>query len=416
MKIKMMLAAVLCSSTLCLGSAEAADTLLASAPLTLAQGAATAELWGDRLPNGYANDLLLLLKDKKGKLLTAYAPSIKGGYNCLLLPVQLSEEKAGGQQLLISAGQGDWRTGSEYRVLSFADKQKVQEVFGAAESLGLVTQAYIKEGRLHVTLADGSKSELEPAAGMSVSEGAAAYGGLYSLTAQDVDGDGADELLGCQQLVQHKQALADVGAVWQLDKETKKWKQSALTIMTLSPSPKSNTVNHGVDFAKGAILARKMVVPGGEATYPVFAGKDVELQNKINALLAKEGEAYLKAFYAGQADMAFKVLRADDRLLSLQLISGKKRFVHHHININMQTGAKLSLDEVLNTKDQDLLPLLNVLNTNKTVKYTQLPAEWYVEGDNLFLLQNVDGQDEASGFALGNLHKFIRAKKIFSKD
>lgn len=416
MKIKMMLAAVLCSSTLCLGSAEAADTLLASAPLTLAQGAATAELWGDRLPNGYANDLLLLLKDKEGKLLTAYAPSIKGGYNCLLLPVQLSEEKAGGQQLLISAGQGDWRTGSEYRVLSFADKQKVQEVFGAAESLGLVTQAYIKEGRLHVTLADGSKSELEPAAGMSVSEGAAAYGGLYSLTAQDVDGDGADELLGCQQLVQHKQALADVGAVWQLDKETKKWKQSALTIMTLSPSPKSNTVNHGVDFAKGAILARKMVVPGGEATYPVFAGKDVELQNKINALLAKEGEAYLKAFYAGQADMAFKVLRADDRLLSLQLISGKKRFVHHHININMQTGAKLSLDEVLNTKDQDLLPLLNVLNTNKTVKYTQLPAEWYVEGDNLFLLQNVDGQDEASGFALGNLHKFILAKKIFSKD
>lgn len=416
MKIKMMLAAALCSSMLCLGSASAADTLLASTQLTLPQGAATAELWGDRLPNGYANDLLLLLKDEDGQLLTAYAPSIKGGYNCLLLPVQLSADKVGGQQLLISAGQGDWRTGSEYRVLSFADKKKVQEVFGAAESLGLVTQAYIKEGKVHVTLADGSKSELEPAAGTSVSEGETSYGGLYSLTAHDVDGDGADELLGSQQLVQHKQALADVGAVWQLDKESKKWKQSALTIMTLSPSPKGNTVNNGLDFKAGTILVRKMVVPGGEATYPVFAGKDVELQNKVNKLLADESKNYLQAFYQGKADMAFKVLRADDKLLSLQLISGKTSFVHHHVNINMQTGKEIRLDEVLNAKDKDLLPLLNVLNTNKAVKYTQLPEEWYVEEDNLFLMQNVAGQDEVSGFALGNLHKFMLDKKIFSKD
>lgn len=417
MKIKMMLAAALCSSTLCLGSVSAADTLLASAQLTLAQGAATAELWGDRLPDGYANDLLLLLKDKEGQLLTAYAPSIKGGYNCLLLPVQLNADKAGGQQLLISAGQGDWRTGSEYRVLSFADKKKVQEVFGAAESLGLVTQAYIKEGKVHVTLADGSKSELEPAAGTSVSEGEASYGGLYSLTAHDVDGDGADELLGSQQVAQKKQPLADVGAVWQLDKESKKWKQSALTIMTLSPAPKGNTVNDGKDFAAGAVLVRKMVVPGGEATYPVFASKDVELQNKINELLAKESEAYLKAFYAGTADMAFKVLRADDRLLSVQLISGKTSFRHHHINIDMQTGEGLRLDELLNTKDKDLLPLLNVLNTNKAVSYRdKLPEEWYIEDDNLFLMQNIKGQDEVSGFALGNLHKFILNKKIFQKD
>ena len=416
MKIKMILAAALASSALCLGSVSAADTLLASTQLTLAQEAATAELWGDRLPNGYANDLLLMLKDKEGQLLTAYAPSIKGGYNCLLVPVQLSADKAGGQQLLISAGQGDWRTGSEYRVLSFADKKKVQEVFGAAESLGLVTQAYIKEGKLHVALADGSKSELEPAAGTSVSEGEASYGGLYSLTAHDVDGDGIDELLGSQQLVQHKQALADVGAVWQLDKESKKWKQSALTIMTLSPSPKGNTVNEGRDFSAGTILVRKMVVPGGEATYPVFASKNVELQNKINKLLADESKNYLQAFYQGKADMAFKVLRADDKLLSLQLISGKTSFVHHHVNINMQTGTKLQLDKVLNSRDKDLLSLLNVLNTNKAVHYTQLPEEWYVENDNLFLMQQVAGQDEVSGFALGNLHKFIVDKKIFSKD
>lgn len=416
MKIKSFVAAMLAGSLLSAGTCGAADTLLASTQLALPEGATTAELWGDRLPNGYANDLLIMLKDKDKKLLTAYAPSIKGGYNCLLGPVQLSAKPAG-EQLLLSAGQGDWRTASEFRVLSFKDKKEVHEVFGAAESMGLVTSAYIKEGKVEVKLADGSRSSLTPAAGASVSEGAASYGGLYSLVAHDVDGDGADELLGSQQLSQKKLPLADVGAVWKLDKETHKWKQSALTIMTLSPAPKGNTVNDGIDFAAGTILPRKMVVPGGEATFPVFAGKNVELQNKINTLLAKESEAYLEKFYKGEADMAFKVLRADEKLVSIQLISGKTSFIHHHININSQTGEKIALAAVLNTKDKDLLPLLDLLNTNKAVSFKdKLPEEWYVEGDNLFILQNVKGQDEASGFALGNLHKFILDKKIFQKD
>lgn len=407
------LSVVLFTST----SVQAADTLLASAQLTLPQGTATAELWGDRLPGGYANDLLVLLKDKDAKIITAYAPSIKGGYNCLLTPVQLSAQKEGGQQLLISAAQGDWRTASEFRVLSFAAAKDVKEVFGAAESMGLITKAYIKEDKLHVALKDGSQSSLEPATGMSVSEGAANYGGLYSLVAHDVDGDGVDELLGSEQLAQHRQPLADVGAVWQLDKDTHQWKQSALTIMTLSPSPKGNTVNDGVDFAAGTILPRKIVVPGGEATFPVFASRNVELQNKINSLLAQESEAYLQKFYQGKADMAFKVLRADEKLLSLQLISGKTSFVHHHININTKTGEKIALTSILNTQDKDLLPLLNLLNNNKVVSFKdKMPEEWYVEGDNLFLVQNINGQDEVSGFALGNLHKFMLDKKIFAGD
>lgn len=416
MKIKTFVAAMLASSLLGAGAASAADTLLASTQLALPEGAATAELWGDRLANGYANDLLVLLKDKDKKLLTAYAPSIKGGYNCLLSPVHLSTEPSG-QQLLISAGQGDWRTASEFRVLSFKNKKEVHEVFGAAESMGLITSAYIKEGKVEVKLADGSKSSLEPAAGAAVSEGSASYGGLYSLVAHDVDGDGVDELLGSQQLSQKKLPLADVGAVWKLDNKTHKWQQSALTIMTLSPAPKGNTVNDGLDFAIGTILVRKMVVPGGEATFPVFACQNVELQNKINTLLSKESEAYLNAFYKGEADMAFKVMRADDKLLSIQLISGKTSFVHHHININPATGEQIKLTEVLNARDKDLLPLLDVLNTNKAVSFKdKLPEEWYVEGDNLFILQNVNGQDEVSGFAPGNLHKFMLDKKIFQKD
>ncbi len=156
-----------------------------------------------------------------------------------------------------------------------------------------------------------------------------------------------------------------------------------------------------------------MVVPGGEATFPIFASRDVELQNKVNELLNKESKEYLQAFYQGRADMAFKVMRADSKLLSLQLISGKSSFIHHHVNIDPKTGKLIRLDEVLNAKDRDLLPLLNVLNTNKNVVYKDaLPEEWYIEGDNLFLMQRVAGADQVSGFAIGNLHKFLLKKEL----
>lgn len=83
-----------------------------------------------------------------------------------------------------------------------------------------------------------------------------------------------------------------------------------------------------------------MVVPGGEATFPVFAGKDVELQNKMNKLLQDECKDYLEHFYKGEADMAFKVMRADEQILSLQLISGKNSFIHHQLNVNPKTAEK----------------------------------------------------------------------------
>ncbi len=392
--------------------AGAADTLLAQTELELAAGTkATAELWGDCLPSGYASGLLLMLKDADGKLLTAYNPSIKGGYNCQLQPVRVWKSK--GQQLLVSTGQGDWRAASEYRILSFANKKKVHEIFGAAESMGLVTQGYVQDGRLHVSMLEGSSSELEPAAGSEVTDGKLEFGSLHTLVAHDVDDDGRDELLSSQQISQRKAVLADVGAVWQFDKKTKKWQQFSQTIMTLAPVPKENTINDGADFAAGAVLVRKMVVPGGEATFPIFASRDVELQNKVNELLNKESKEYLQAFYQGRADMAFKVMRADSKLLSLQLISGKSSFIHHHVNIDPKTGKLIRLDEVLNAKDRDLLPLLNVLNTNKNVVYKDaLPEEWYIEGDNLFLMQRVAGADQVSGFAIGNLHKFLLKKEL----
>ena len=412
------------------GPAAAADTLLAKTALQLDKGSVTAELWGDRLPSGYSEDLLVLLKDERGKLVTAYAPSIKGGYYPILEAVQVklvdkkaataagsesvSEAKQAAQQLLVSVGQGDWQAASEFRILDFAERNKVQELFSSADSMGLVSKAYSNEEKLYVTLKDGQQNVANLPEG--VSSNRIYYGGLYSLTAHDLDGDGQQELLGAQQLVNGKQNVADVGAVWQLDGE-KKWKQSNVTIMTTSPTPKSNTVNDGKEVATGVLLSRKMVVPGGEATYPTFVSHDVELQNKINRLLQSECAEYLDSFYQGKADMAFKVITANEHIISLQLISGKSKFKHHHVNINPSTGELIKLNQILNYKDPDLMPLLRLLCTNKNMMLEyQPPAEWYIEGKNLFLMQNICGQDEVAGFALGNLHKFVLDKRWLEKN
>lgn len=412
------------------GPAAAADTLLAKTALQLDKGSVTAELWGDRLPSGYSEDLLVLLKDERGKLVTAYAPSIKGGYYPMLEAVQVkpvdkkaataagsesvSEAKQAAQQLLVSVGQGDWQTASEFRILDFAERNKVQELFSSADSMGLVSKAYSNEEKLYVTLKDGQQNVANLPEG--VSSNRIYYGGVYSLTAHDLDGDGQQELLGAQQLVNGKQNVADVGAVWQLDGE-KKWKQSNVTIMTTSPTPKSNTVNDGKEVATGVILPRKMVVPGGEATYPTFVSHDVELQNKINRLLQSECAEYLDSFYQGKADMAFKVITANEHIISLQLISGKSKFKHHHVNINPSTGELIKLNQILNYKDPDLMPLLRLLCTNKNMMLEyQPPAEWYIEGKNIFLMQNICGQDEVAGFALGNLHKFVLDKRWLEKN
>ena len=412
------------------GTSAAADTLLAKTALQLDKGSVTAELWGDRLPSGYSEDLLVLLKDERGKLVTAYAPSIKGGYYPILEAVQVkpvdkkaatdagsesvSEAKQAAQQLLVSVGQGDWQAASEFRILDFAERNKVQELFSSADSMGLVSKAYSNEEKLYVTLKDGQQNVVNLPEG--VSSNRIYYGGLYSLTAHDLDGDGQQELLGAQQLVNGKQNVADVGAVWQLDGE-KKWKQSNVTIMTTSPTPKSNTVNDGKEVATGVILPRKMVVPGGEATYPTFVSHDVELQNKINRLLQSECAEYLDSFYQGKADMAFKVITANEHIISLQLISGKSKFKHHHVNINPSTGELIKLNQILNYKDPDLMPLLRLLCTNKNMMLEyQPPAEWYIEGKNIFLMQNICGQDEVAGFALGNLHKFVLDKRWLEKN
>lgn len=419
----------------CPGNALAADTLLSTVDLRLQDEVVQAELWGDCLNNGYASDLLVLLKRDK-KVLAAYNPTISGGYNCLLSTVQIKpvkensqrDKKTLPQQLLISAAQGDWSVGTEYRILDFANIEKVTELFSGVDSMGIISKAELAGNNLILDFADGQKNEAVLPSGL-VDTGAVYYGGLHSLTASDLDDDGQDELLATQQIKQEDTLLADVGSIWRLTKSTDEqnrkdknlkhwqWDKGSITVMTAVPVPKDNVINDGQNNKQGSVLVRKIVIPGGEATYPMFASSDIKLTNKVNKLLHKECAKTFPDFYNGTADMAFKVVRNDDLLLTVQLIHGKSRFIHHNVNIDPKTGKQLYLKNILDVKNKELPALLKVLCTNNKMDFSQgIPDEWYIEGNNLFLVQNIDDKEEVAGFALGNLHKYILDNKWLKKN
>ena len=421
--------------SVCPGNALAADTLLSTVDLRLQDEVVQAELWGDCLNNGYASDLLVLLKRDK-KVLAAYNPTISGGYNCLLSTVQIKpvkensqrEKKTLPQQLLISAAQGDWSVGTEYRILDFANIEKVTELFSGVDSMGIISKAELTGNNLILDFADGQKNEAVLPSGL-VDTGAVYYGGLHSLTADDLDDDGQDELLATQQIKQEDTLLADVGSIWRLTKSTNEqnrkdknlkhwqWDKGSITVMTAVPVPKDNVINDGQNNKQGSVLVRKIVIPGGEATYPMFASSDIKLTNKVNKLLHKECAKTFPDFYNGTADMAFKVVRNDDLLLTVQLIHGKSRFIHHNVNIDPKTGKQLYLKDILDVKNKELPALLKVLCTNNKMDFSKgIPDEWYIEGNNLFLVQNIDDKEEVAGFALGNLHKYILDNKWLKKN
>jgi hypothetical protein len=324
---------------------------------------------------------------------------------------------------LLSIGRGNWRAARDFLLLDFKEPKKVQEVFADTDNFGVVKRAVWNGNAVDVTMADDKTHNVaiddDVLEQINRRDQEPSYQGLTSLVAHDLDGDGKDELFSTQSLVADKKILADVGAVWKLQKLDAKeqWKTGRYTIM-LASSGKNNTINDGVDAEEYCVMPRKIVVPGGEATYPVVAYKNnPQLQNEVNALIMKECEPLLKDFYRGEADVAFNVAVTSPYLLSLQLISGKSSFVHRGVHLDVETGKLIKFEDIFDTKQKDLLKLLTLLNNNKKIDFAKgLPKEWYIKEDKLFFLEIVDGKEEVAGFALGNLHKFIKPQKWIGKN
>lgn len=190
----------------------------------------------------------------------------------------------------------------------------------------------------------------------------------------------------------------------------KLWKQDGLTIMKSDIPNRKNSINNGTFFAGGMVYPVKMISPNGEATYPqIMLNENLELEGAWNKVLMDDAEEYIRSFLKGKADLAFNVIRADKKLITIQLISGKNKFVHHNISFIPGEKGKYELTSLLNTKSKDLVELLNVLNKNENVVWdADLTDEWYIRDNNLYLMKNVNDNDEVSGFALGNLKKYIK--------
>lgn len=567
-KINSLLSALLLTAGLsCSAVAEAEGALLAETELLYKSDTVKAQLWGNKLQNGYANNLTLVLKRKDGSVITGYLPDIKGGYGAVLKAVQVKARANDTQQLLVGVKQGDWRAYSEYRVLDIYNPHNIKALFTATDSFGIVSAASLDESTLRVqTIKD--KELLKIALNPQLVEDLAAnrrrvsFGRLSSLSVLDMNKDGVHEFLTNQLITADQRVLADVGAVWRYigptedieesladekkqeatqekeqtelkqaaqgkDKSEQKkaaaqeneksdlkqaprdkaelkqnktivqtqeqneliqkqatrnkaelkhkkstasakeqtnskqnkfeytqdskanaslsnrkkasaglennklplkkegqalpqklWRQDGLTIMKADVVNKKNTINNGVLFQGGMIYPVKMVAPTGEATYPQFMlNEQVELEGAWNATLLQEAESYIESFLQGKADLAFNVLRADKKLLTVQLISGKESFVRHTISFIPGEKQKYELKDLLNLKGKGLVKLLNELNNNTKLSWdASLTDEWYLRGNDLVLMKNISGSAEAASFALKSLKPYIKDKRFMPEE
>ncbi len=373
---------------------------------------ASVELWGDRKSGNYADKLIIFLKDKNGNLLAAYEPSITGGYGCFLNFVSVDGKN---NQVLVAVMRGNWQADTDFRIVDFSDLTQVREIFTDTDNSGVIQKVWFNENGLVIDLVNGDENSIELTTeqlqNIISTERDPICGGIFSLTAYDLDHDGSDELLTVQKVSAAGRELADVGTVWKMDNDN--WQQGGYAVL-VTGGIKNNTINDGAEGVGYTVVPRKIVFGGREATYPLIACyNDTELQNKLNEILLQEYDAYLHDFYHGEADMAFNVLVANKSMLSIQFISGKDTFIHHNIHIDPATGRKIKLSDLLDTKQPDLIKLLNLLNANKNVQITiPLPDEWCIDDDKLLLFQTVNGKEEISGFALGTLHKFLKSRKF----
>lgn len=103
----------------------------------------------------------MLLKGSDSELLTAYVPSINGGYDCSLEKARFTGR---GEQLILSVGQGGDDGSIEYRIIDFADPKAVKEIFTGSDNAGVAATAeFVPDFRSKIAFADGSTNyELLP--------------------------------------------------------------------------------------------------------------------------------------------------------------------------------------------------------------------------------------------------------------
>lgn len=444
MKCNKFVAALLAAALMGAGSAA-----LAAEPVCLASIKAdtdgngteeTAELWGTQLTGGssYYGDLLLMVKDAGGKLITAYNPSLEGGYANIL---QKGHFTGKGEQLVVRSLSGADAV-MQVRIIDAALPDAVQEIYTGSDNNGVKLEAhlrpdfkavfdfpYYKEGILeweieHITLPEEKtyyinnglydengkilKPWLRPESkmsGVTVVEGAdGAMDSLVTLQQVDVTGNGT---------------LAKVAGSWEYDNGWQMKGREFYTQIVQNEDFRRNLV-----FGNGMLYKQQAVKGGSSVTYPLMAVEaKPELQNTINGELEKVWQPYANALGSVSCELDYTVPFAGSKMLSLVFfgVMGEgeaEMFERLPLNIALDTGKVLEISDVLDTKNPDLLPVLALLGAEDKVDFTkEVPPSWYYNGKNIVFCQKMKdgaGWNEAA-IPASELEKFLLNKDLLKK-
>lgn len=390
----------------------------------------TVELYGGRLTSGssYRHDLLLLLKNSGGDLLTAYVPSVKGGYACTMEKVRLVGK---GEQVLLAVGQAGDEGSTEYRIIDFADVKAVQEIFSGSDNLGVAAVAeYLPDFRSRLIFADGTSSEEQLPGEKRFYEKRGLYdeGGnvlkdyrrpsvskINSLVPVDLDRDGRMELLSLQSVkgLGSDDLLGKLAGVWTYD-EAAGWQLKNKTFYSGGKN-KDDKFHRSYNEKGWRIVSQQVVYDSSNVTYPVFiAAGAPELQNKVNKDFTVLAAPYLQKLGDGESELDYTLTFVGDKFISLVFFgvmdeAGKEIFAKIPVNLDAKTGAILELSDVLNLKDADLLPVLQLLTKKEKVDFSKgIPKSWYYNGTNfVFCQRNEAGEWLEAVAAAADLKKFL---------
>ena len=342
----------------------------------------TVELYGGQMTRGssYRNDFLLLLKGSDSELLTAYVPSINGGYDCSLEKARFTGR---GEQLILSVGQGGDDGSIEYRIIDFADPKAVKEIFTGSDNAGVAATAeFVPDFRSKIAFADGStnyellpkEKEFYEQRGLYDVNGTLLkgyrrpyVGKIHSLVAVDMEQDGILELLSLQNIsgLNREDLLGKLAGVWSYDGSSG-WKLKSKTFYSGGKN-KDDKFHRSYNEKNWRILPRQAVHDSSSVTYPVFTAIAApEVQNKLNGDFAIIAGPYLQNLATGGCELDYTLTFVSEKFISMVffgvLDEGEKEiFAKIPLNIDVQTGAQLALGDVLNLRDADLLPVLRLL-------------------------------------------------------
>lgn len=398
----------------------------------------TVELYGGQMvrSSSYQGDLLLLVKNGTGDLLTAYVPSVKGGYAAALAKGSFAGK---GEQVILSVGQGNDGESTEYRIIDFADLKAVKEIFTGSDNLGVAASTeYLPDFRSKIVFADGTSSEdklpgsryFYEQRGLYAADGALLKSyrrpkidKITSLVAVDTDQDGTVELLSLQNVrgLNQEDLLGKLTGVWSYTKDSG-WQLKTQTFYS-GGTNKEDKFHRSYNAKNWRVFSKQAVLNGNSVTYPMFSTlQDADMQNKINRDFSILAAPYLRQLSTGSCELDYTLTFVGDKFISLVFFgvmdeAGKEIFAKIPLNIDVKTGEQLVIGDVLNLQDADLLPVLKVLTKKDQVNFSNgVPANWYYNGTNfVFCQRSEQGEWLETVAAAVDLKKFLLRPELFQK-